>query len=133
MIFFAVAAPTPGRASRSACEALLMSTLSFAPAASAGDGEIARPQARTAARTSVYRVVFRIFHLLARGPFRESPREPSLRFPVILSHGRRGRRELPVRRRAAGCRPCTASRRGERSPCTAGTPLSRAWPRLASG
>src|SRR5258706_11972485 len=86
MIFFAVAAPTPGRASRSACEALLMSTLSFAPAASAGDGEIASPQARTAARTSVYRVVFRIFHLLARGPFRESPREPSLRFPVILSH-----------------------------------------------
>src|ERR1700693_4113989 len=66
MIFFAVAAPTPGRLSRSAWLALVMSILSGF-AASAGAGDIARPPAGIAARTRAPFVAVRIVGLLARG------------------------------------------------------------------
>ncbi len=69
MIFFAVAAPTPGRLSRSAWLALLMSIFS-ALAASAGVGDIARPQARIAATTRAPLVAVRIVDLPARGTLR---------------------------------------------------------------
>src|ERR1700693_1142885 len=153
MIFFAVAAPTPGRLSRSAWLALLMSILS-AFAASAGAGDIARPQARIAARTRAPFVAVRIVGLLARGAgfrLRRSlgdrqprdsigPREPGSGF---ISLGRRPQSECRGRRSDTthpffssllggdGLRAGLAPRRGERNDLLALRALLRGRLRLA--
>src|SRR5450756_595629 len=108
MIFFAVAAPTPGRLSSSDCVALLTSILSgLALAASACDDDSARPQARIAARTIVTLVAVRILDLVARGygfrlravalrPAAERfYRPPGSLAPVLKSLGLRSRSECP--------------------------------------